>query len=89
VPSPVVAGEGVDLVDHDAADVGEPPVVVDRLRDQHRLERFGCGEQHVGRLGQEAAAFWLADVAVPEADGAADEGGVAVQALMQVVEQRP
>jgi hypothetical protein len=44
VPASVVSGEGMQLVDDDDAQVGEQHPVVDVCRDEHRLERLGCGE---------------------------------------------
>ena len=51
VPAPVVAGEGVHLVDDHGPHAGEEAGVVDARRDQHRLERLRGGEQDVGRVG--------------------------------------
>ncbi len=89
VPAPVVAGEGVSLVDDDGLHVGEPTMVVDPAGDEHRLDRLGRGEQDVGRLGEEAVALGLAGVAVPETDAAPHQAPVALEAEVEVVEQRP
>lgn len=86
VPQP---SEGVGLVDHHHPDVREPPVVGDAGGDQHRLERLRCGEQDVGRLREHSLALRLPDVAVPEADAAAHHRTVAVEPLVEVVQQRP
>ena len=89
MPASIVASEGVCLVDDDAPHVGEPALVIDAARDEHRLDRLGRGQQHVGRLGEKPVAFGLAGVPVPEADGAADEAAVAFESGVEVVEQRP
>ena len=89
VPSSIVTSEGVCLVDDDALHVGEPTLVIDTAGDEHRLDRLGCGQQHIGRLGKKAVAFGLAGIAVPETDGTTDKAAVALEPDVEVVEQRP
>jgi len=89
VPSPVVAGEGVDLVDDRHPQVGEPAFVVDARGDEHGFERFGGGEQHVGWLGEQRPSRGGSDVAVPQTAAPAHQVCVTLQSRMQVVEQGP
>ena len=55
----------MDLVDDDDAKVGEERLCLDARGDQHDLERLGCGEQHVRRVGKDLPATSFGDVAVP------------------------
>jgi hypothetical protein len=89
MPAAVVAGEGMYLVYHHGPHVCEPPLVGDARRHQHRLKRLGGRKQYVGRLGEQPIPLRLVDVAVPAAHSPADELPVAVEALVEVVEQRP
>ena len=41
MPSAIVAGEGVNLVDHDDAQMSKESSMVDSLGDEQELERFG------------------------------------------------
>jgi hypothetical protein len=47
VPSPVVPCKGVDLVDDEGLQSGEERPVIDIGADEHRFQRFRCGQQHV------------------------------------------
>jgi len=87
VPTPVVPGEGVDLVDHDRPQVCEQRPGVDAGGHQHRLQRLRSGEQDVRRLAQHALAAALVRVAVPQPGAATEPGRVAVDPRLQVVEQ--
>ena len=70
VPAAVVAGEGVDLVDHHGAQIAEELPVLDLRADEHRLERLRRGEQDVRPLAQDALPRGGGDVPVPHGDGA-------------------
>ena len=88
VPAAVVAGKGVDLVDHHGAQVREQRAVVGLGGGEHRLDGFGCGEQDVRWVGADGSAGTLADVPVPHLDAAAHPRGVVDQTHGEVVEQR-
>lgn len=89
MPAAVVAGEGVGFVDDDGLHIGEPALVVDSPGDEHGLDRLWRGEQDVGWFGEEPVPLRLAGVAMPQADGAADQAPVGLEAKVQVVEQGP
>ena len=72
-----------------ARSAGEEPVVVDAARDEHRLERLGRGQQDVRRLGEDALAGGVADVAVPEPDATTQPVAVLRDSWVQVVQQGP
>ena len=56
MPTPVVPGESVQLVDDDRAHVAEQQLVVDFAEDEHRLEGLRRRQQDVRRVGDHAAA---------------------------------
>ena len=53
VPAAIVAGEGVHLVDDDRRRSANNRAWSTPVRDQHRLQRLGRGEQDVGRVGED------------------------------------
>lgn len=87
VPTPVVSGERVHLVDHDRAKLPEELVVVHGYADQHRLQGFRSGEQDVGAFPENGPAPSHGHVAVPERGTAAEPAGVGLQPGQEVVEQ--
>ena len=50
MPSTVVPGERVELVDDDSSEVPEEERAVDPPRGEHHLDRLGGGEEHVRRV---------------------------------------
>ncbi len=79
------AGHRVDLVDDDGADPGQG---LAGLRRQHQEQRFGGGDQDVGRAGEQGAP--LRGLGVPGAhpDGdARDRGPDPVRQLLQAVQR--
>ncbi len=72
VAAALVAGEGVDLVDDDGADVAQRRAAA--LGGEHQVERLGRGDQDVGRAFHDRRAVGLRRVA--GADGGADLGQV-------------
>src|SRR5690606_1063113 len=69
MPPAILGGEGVQLVDDDGPDVREERAVVHGSGDQHRFDRLGCREQHIGPFREDATAFALPDVPVPKTHG--------------------
>ena len=87
MPAPVPGTEGMRLVHDHGAHAGEQPAVVHVRADEHRLERFRRGEQHVGQIGERGLAAGRRGVAVPERDPPADPSAVGLQPGEQVVQQ--
>jgi hypothetical protein len=88
VRAAVAARERVDLIDHDHPQIPKQPRRVDRLRDQHDLERLRRGHQQLGRLAQELPPLVAGRVAVPHEAPQPDHLRVLIQPLGLVVEQR-
>ena len=88
MPAPVVAGEGVQLVDDHRLHVLKQRARGRAARDQHHLDRLRRGQQQVGRLARDPPPPGGADVAVPAVDAPAHEVGAGVQPRLGVVEQR-
>ena len=89
VPAAVVTSEGMDLVDHDRANVGEVLTRVDLGGDEHRFEGLGGRKQHVGRVGEDRFALPLCGVAMPKLRSATQPIRVGVESGFEVVQQRP
>ena len=77
VRASVVAGERVDLVDHDRRQVLEQRPRVGLLADEHDLEGLGGRHQHVGRGAAEARLLRVANVTVPFEDVQAHHPAIA------------
>ena len=88
VPAPVVAGEGVHLVDHDRPQVRKYSPVLDPEADQHGFQRLRRGQQHVRRLAQDPLPRRCGDVTVPEGGSPSQPARVVLQPGQQVVQQR-
>jgi hypothetical protein len=65
VPATIVTGEGMQLINHDQAQLREQRPVVYTSWDEHRLERLGRREQDVGWWPQNLTARRIPHVAVP------------------------
>ncbi len=88
MPSTIVTGEGVDLVDDDGTKVGEEGAVIDVDADEHRLQRLRRRQQNIGTGTQDGLPSPVCDVPVPYRRLAAEPTGIGGQPWLQVVEQR-
>ena len=89
MPAPVVAGEGMKFVDDDGPDVLEELPMVDLGGDQDDFERFGRGEQAIGRIGEDPPLLALGRVAVPAGGSPSNQLKVALEPLLLIVQQGP
>ena len=71
----VGAGQGVDFVDDDVAEIPEDAHEVAVAVDEHSLQRFRCDLQYPARVFHEPVLLGRGDVSVPVRDG--DTGLVA------------
>ena len=88
MPAPVVAGEGVQLVDHHRLQIPEQHARLRPARDEQHLDRLGRGQQQIGRLPHDPPPAGGADVAVPAVDPPPERIGAGAQPRLQVVQQR-
>ncbi len=87
MPSPVVAGKGVDFIDDDHFHIGQKGSVVHLSGGQHHFEGFRRGQQAVGRVPRNVLSGRGRDVAVPKSGMATDQSEIAVETDVQVVQQ--
>ena len=88
MPAAVIPGEGMDLVDDDHAEVREQALRVDAGRDQHHLQRLGGRQQAIGRFAQDPPPCCLFDVSVPERRSPPEQGAIALEPDVEVVQER-
>ena len=60
---------------------------VDAGGDEHRLQALGGGQQDVGWISEYGGFVGLADIAVPEGAGTADQGCVPAEPYLDIVQQ--
>jgi hypothetical protein len=65
MPSAVVTGERMKLINNDRADVAQQVMRVDHARDEDRFERLRRRQKDVRGLRDQTLPEWLADVPVP------------------------
>ena len=88
VPASIVAGERVQLVDHDSLEILEE---LSRLRaagDQHHLDRLGSGQQQVRPLAHDRQPPRGPHVAMPQTNAASYQSGVRPEPSLDVVQER-
>lgn len=87
VPTPVVAGEGVEFINDQCSNAREQAAVIDPGGDHHCLQGFRRGQEKFRRISQHAAACRIGDIAVPNACAKSDKGSVSLKPWLEVVEQ--
>ena len=88
MPTPIVPGKGMDLVDDDGTYICKELPRIRQGRDQHRFERFWCGQQDVRTVEDLAFADSCGGVSMPYRRGASEPTGVGSDPRLQVVQQR-
>jgi hypothetical protein len=78
----------MDLVHDGHADVPEEGCSVYPPRNQHDLEGFRRGQEHVRRVLHDSLARGRADIAVPQSRPASEQPAVSVEALGEIVQER-
>ena len=88
VPSPIVSGKGVDLIDDDGPNAAQHLPAVRLRRNQHDLQRLRRGEQNVRRIRLDPVALRRADISVPQCAAPTHHLAVSIQPLVEIVQQR-
>src|ERR1035438_9823802 len=87
MPPAIIGSKSVQLIGDHEADSGEKGEFVDAGGDEHRLQALGCGQQDVRWISEYGGFVGLADVAVPEGAGTADQGCVPAEPYFDIVQQ--
>ena len=88
MPTPIVSRKRVNLVDDHHPQIAEQPSGVNPRGNQHHFQRFGSRQEAVGRVAEDLRPASLRHVAVPEGRAPADQPAVALQTVIEVVQQR-
>lgn len=88
MPAAIIDRKGVELVHDHRPQAAEPGIALDPGGDQHALDRFGRGQDDVGRVLQRTLLARLRHIAMPELHPSANESCVVFETLGKVVEQR-
>src|SRR5437773_1177871 len=87
MPTPIVAGKRMNLVDDDGSHVFKERSVVNSTADQHHLDGFGRGQQEIRRVSEDRAPRTFTDIAMPHCRSASDEGSVLTQPRLEIIEK--
>ena len=85
--APVCASDRMNLINHDNSKVTEQRFGINRLRNEHHLQRFRCSHQQLTRLPEEHFAFVARCITVPDESSESHHLGISAQSFGLIVQQ--